>query len=247
MTEKSLITLAVLAALGLPQTVWADPAGRWIAGLGASYSTTPYVGADNNEIDLVPYVAYQTDRLHVGIDEISAEIYDENGLSVEVALTPRWGPSFPDTSLFSGLERDMTFEGGAAARYQAGGFYMSASARHDVLSVHDGFQTSFAIGTELETGSFEMDFSIGGTYRDKNLNGHLYGVAASEASSARTAYDPGGDWSPFAEVAVTYPITDTVALFAFAGIERHSARITDSPLVDKDQSSQIGVFVLTQF
>ncbi|WP_172839379.1 MipA/OmpV family protein [Tateyamaria omphalii] len=164
--------------------------GNWIFGLFLDGSQGPYLdGPDRSGPS--PYIAYRTNRLHIGIDEIRYDLMSVDQLNVSAMLMPRFAPAYPDRALFDGLERDDTIEIGLTATYDFGASYTRLSVQADVAGIHAGYAAQVAYGYEAELGFAAVDVRASAELRDARLNNYLFGVAADEATDSRSAFAMG--------------------------------------------------------
>lgn len=238
------VSLPVLVcSCALANTAYAE--GDWIVGVLADGSQSPYIGGTDS-VDLIPYIAYETDRLHVGIDEISYGLVDTGNLALSVMLDPRFADDLPDTALFEGLTRDTAFEAGFAASYAFGAASANLSLQHDVSGVHDGFAGEMSFGYEAAFGQIALDLTAGLKFRDENLNNYLYGVSAADVTADRAAFEMDNTVNAFAEVTALMQVTDNAFLL---GEVRYTdlGEAADSPLVDRDNVTDVTLGLLFQF
>ena len=220
----------------------------WTLGLGVVAETSPFVGAENLEITPIPYVAYDTGRLHLGIDGVAYGLIGSDNLEVDVLIEPRWTFVGPDSSpLFSHIDRGTAIEMGMDAELSLSGFHTGIKAMKDVSSQHEGYEVTLTTGYEFEAGSVLLDFGVGSSYRDSDLNNFLYGVSMSEARTNLTAFNPKSGWQPFIEATVLYPFGERTALVGFADYSLLSDEVKNSPLLERDNEATIGLVFIRKF
>ena len=211
--------------------------GDWIVGIIVDGDQSPYVeGMDS--VDVLPYIAFETERFHIGIDGISYEAFDNGSLSIDARLDPRFAPDLPNTTLFDGLDRDDAIDAGLSANYSFGQTYAAVRVKGDVTGVYDGFAGELAIGYETVLGPLLIDASAGVQLRDANLNNYLYGVSTEEAADGRPAFKLSNTANAFAEVTVLMPVADDMFVLGeiwYADL----GEAADSPLVADD--SRLGI------
>jgi outer membrane protein len=219
--------------------------GNWIIGILADGSQSPFVGGED-DAQLLPYLAYETDRLHIGIDEISYALIDTQNLELSVMLDPRYASDLPDTVLFDGLTRDDAFEAGISASYSFGAASANLSLQHDVSGVHNGLAGAFSLSYEVELGSIELDLNAGVKLQDADLNNYLYGVSAADVTADRAAFEMDNTINAFAEVTALMPISENAFLLGEVTYT-DLGKAADSPLVDRDQKTDVTLGLLFQF
>lgn len=240
------MTRTFIAAAALTCLASTAPAeGDWIVGIIIDGGQSPYVGGKDS-VQAIPYVAYETDTFHIGIDGLSYTVIDEGPLSLEARLEPRFSPDFPGTELFDGLDRDDALEAGLSATYSFGQAYATASVEGDISGAHDGYSGSLAVGYETQIGFAVIDATAGLRFRDSNLNNYLYGVGTEDATAARSAFDMSDTANVFAEITALVPLAEDLFLIgevSFADL----GDAADSPLVDRDKVADLTIGVGYQF
>lgn len=235
--------------LGLSITgIWATSAtaeGTWILGAGVNASQSPYVG-DKDDATLFPYFAYETERLSLSVGGLSYTLLDNQGLEVDVLLSPRFAPDFPDSDLFAGLNRDDAAELGFGATYQFGAAYAELTFLHDITDAHEGYEGTASVGYELALGQLGINAAAGVKFRDANLNNYLFGVTDGEATATRAAFDVGDTTTAFASLTAVYPLSDRMFLLGEVSVE-DLGDAAKSPLVDDDRLADITIGVGFQF
>lgn len=212
-------------------------------GLGVGFVDDIYLGGKQDETDVMPYLAYETERLHIGIDELSYALILQEDFELTVFGEPRDLDDLKRGSLFRPLKRDTAVELGLSAEYSLGPVALLASSQADVSDAHEGFETRLGIGTGLEVfkGQFQVSFS--GVYRDKKLNHYLYGVSKDDAISGARLYTPKEGWSSELDATYMYPFSDKLALLAGASIEFLGDEAKDSPRLVKDTERATSAFI----
>lgn len=242
--SKKLIA-SICAVFGLSSVAMAE--GNWTIGFGLGAETELY-SDDGNSLSGFPFLAYDTERLHIGFDGLAYKLVNTDQLGFNLHLSPRGDPDFPDTALFQGLDRDTAFEVGFSARQSlAAELYLQGSFLHDVSSEHDGYEAQVHLGRSFSAGSVYFDASVGVRYRSGDLNDYLVGVSAAEANSLRSAYAPGSTFSPVAQVSATVPISDKTAVVGSLSYERFGDAYDDSPLTDKGSQASAGIAITYKF
>lgn len=251
--KLKLLTLCAAGAFTLANPAYAQINGfgeseGFTVGLGAIADWSPYEGAETPSTTPIPYLAYDWENAHLGVDGFSYSFFNTDVIEVSALLEPRWSFGDPeDSPLFEDIERDTAFEAGLEVEVDLGAFYVGGQILHDISDVHNGFEGMAEAGIETEFGPLNLSTSIGYAYRDKGLGLHLYGVRADEARADLAAYTPGSAWFPYARTELFYPIGDSMGILAFAQYEHLGNSATDSPLVSKDRDATVGAAFLKHF
>ncbi|WP_342076917.1 MipA/OmpV family protein [Yoonia sp. SS1-5] len=220
--------------------------GEWTVGILGVGTTGTYVGEDDT-VGVAPFLTYETDRLSVGLDGVSYNVLEYQQGTVGLALGYRGGPDFPNKDpLFDGLKRDDAVEAGITAQLDFGNAYVSLHTMTDVSDTHGGTEANVVVGYAIAPGSFVVSAEVGARFRDKDLNQYLYGVSATEATAARSAYAADQTTTAFANLAVVYPVTQTISAVGIVEYEDLGSN-ADSPLVDKSDVVGVGLGLIMSF
>ncbi|WP_341367321.1 MipA/OmpV family protein [Yoonia sp. BS5-3] len=233
---------AALLACGATE---AAAEGQWTLGVIAGGSDGIYTGAED-EFGIIPFASYDTERLHIGLDGLSYKIISTDQGQITAHLGYRAAPGFPDTDLFEGLEREDAVEIGIGTQWQFGNAYAGVNIMTDASDVHNGAEAITSLGYVMSIGDLQLDASVGGIYRNAELNQYLFGVGADEATATRPAFAADDTVSGFASLTAAYPITDQIVAFGQVGYQDLSVH-EDSPLIDKDGVVDVGLGVMMTF
>jgi outer membrane scaffolding protein for murein synthesis (MipA/OmpV family) len=250
MRLRNIASVAIAAALVGPTKAMADGLlsnGEFSIGVGAFYSTSIYKG-EKSETAAVPFLSYDSDRLHLGFDGIGFNVVNRDDLEFALRLAPGEKPDFPkNRPLFAGLKRGTPIEAGFDATYSFENFYVSGGAMFDVSSEHKGYQAEAKLGSEFAFGSAMVDVGAGVRTRDGKLNNFLYGVSAAEANGSRAAYDVGSTTEPFIDITVSYAVSDNVILLGVADYHLLDDKVHSSPLSNGKDSYSVGLGLIYSF
>lgn len=242
---------AVMAVAVLPTFAGAqDASGRDLTftyGIGVVGLSGVYVGQDD-ELLLFPVLGVSNGQWSLSIAKgLEFQAIATPTTRLSLALVYDAAADMPDTQLFAGLDR----EDGAAFEIEGshdfGIFDVAAVVRRDVSQRHDGVSGDISIGHSTVIGQTLFEARAGASYLDQNYANAFYGVAASEANALRASYDPGESWSPFVEFSAIIPINDTASFVAGFRHEQLSDGITNSPLVDAEERTTLGLSVVRTF
>ena len=242
---------AMLAAAILPTIAGAqDATGQDLTftyGIGVVGLSGVYIGQDD---ELLPFPM-------LGVSYGQWSLSFAKGIEFQTIATPTTRLSFallydpnadmPDTQLFADLDR----EDGAAFEIERshdfGIFDIAATVRRDVSQRHDGVSGDISLGRSTVIGQTLFEVRAGASYLDQNYGNAFYGVGASEANALRASYDLDASWSPFVEFSAIVPINDTASFVAGFRHEQLSKDISNSPLVDADERTTLGLTVIRTF
>ncbi len=220
----------------------------FLLGIGMAGAESPYLDADDSEITAFPYIAYQWENAHLGIDGFNYDFYDNGLISVTADLEPRWSFTEADDSpLFSQIDRSTAIEAGLSMKFKYGAAYLEASGLHDISGEHDGYQASLELGLSEDFGWAEAGISIGVDYNDDALATYLYGVKTDEATNTLAAYEVDADWQPFVQAQIATPLTERIMIAGFAQYQELDRSTRRSPIVDSDHMGSVGLILIRHF
>lgn len=224
----------------------ASAEGQWTIGALGVGATGVYVD-EKDEAGFAPILSYDTEKLHVGLDGLSYQVYDYGVGQIDVALGYRGAPAFPDKNpLFDGLKREDAVELGISTQLEFGDAYVGLDAFKDVSDTHEGIEADFTFGYVMAAGNFQLDAAVGARFRDNKLNQYLYGVSAAEATADRSAFTAEKTTTAFANLTVGYAITENITAMAQVSYE-DIGKNHDSPLVAKSSSTGVGLGIAWTF
>lgn len=251
--RKYITVITTLSLLSISQIAQAEFNGfgqseGFTLGGGVITEFSPYEGVETPDINPVPYIAFDWENAHIGVDGVTYSFFNTDNLEITVLAEPRWSFADPDESpLFEGIERKTALEVGASAKLALGNLYAEAQFQHDVTDIHNGYEVMAKIGLEQEFGRFAIDIGGGTSFQDKKLNAHLFGVRPEEARADLPEFSPRGSFNYFAETELGYALGDKTMIFGFARYTRLSKRVRISPLVNKKRSATMGLAILRRF
>lgn len=220
----------------------------WLLGLGLISDFPAYEGTDSPEILPVPYIAYTWENASLGVEGFGYNFFDTETFELTALIEPRWSFTDPnDSSRFNGIERDTALEAGLAANLNLGSLYVESRALQDISAVHKGREGSLKAGFMHGIGDVGFDLGVGATYRNEDLNLHLYGVKSDEVTPTLAQFTPDDTVQPFIEGSLIMPISDSMSVIAFGKVEKFSDDIKSSPLVSRSAEGTAGVLVLKRF
>lgn len=129
--------------------------GQWTVGGGGIGATGIYVGEEDTA-SFAPILSYDTERLHIGLDGLSYQVFDYDLGQVDVALGYRGAPAFPDGQLFEGLKREDAIEFGLSTQLDFGNAYVGIGALTDISDAHGGTEADLNIGYIMNVGKLQI-------------------------------------------------------------------------------------------
>ncbi|WP_168173716.1 MipA/OmpV family protein [Thalassospira sp. TSL5-1] len=223
--------------------------GRFRLGALGTVRTSPYRGADNADFGGLPTLAFDSERLHVGLDGIRAKIVQGNWGSVSILGNVRMKPfDDDDSSYLRGLhERDWAFETGVAYDRRFGPGNAHIEFLHDVSGEHEGKQFDATYKVPFQTGRFKYELGGGVMWRDSDLNNYYVEVRPNEARADRAAYSADSAFLPHLDASVAYQLTAQMMVRANASATFLPNEYTDSSIIEDDVIYGVGLGLVYQF
>lgn len=114
---------------------------------------------------------------------------------------------------------------------------MKASAAADVLDNSNGWVGELSVFHKMQIGRLSLTPALGVLYYDENFSDYYYGISESESRrSGLASYSAQDAWMPYVSLTAKYPIGEHVVLMASAGYSELPEEITDSPMIDRNES-----------
>ncbi|WP_417844606.1 MipA/OmpV family protein [Thalassospira sp.] len=216
----------------------ADPWLGWTWQIGAmgEVSTSIYRDGDDWKPGGLPLIAYDAERLHVGIDGLRVTAWKNDRFSVSAIGSVRMSPfDSGDGPYLAGMEdRDTAFEAGAEFTAKAGAGEIKASHLFDVSDAHDGQEIDVSYSQPTQVQAVTLVWGGGVTWQSEDLTDYMAGVRRNEVRSDRAYYKPDAAFIPHLDLMASYPLYDSLVLIGKTGIQYLPDAYTDSPIVDED-------------
>ncbi|WP_430474570.1 MipA/OmpV family protein [Thalassospira lucentensis] len=223
--------------------------GDWQIGVLGGISSNPYRGADSTDLDALPMLAYDAERLHIGIDGIDAKVWKNDFASVSLIGNLRMEPfDSGDSPYLNGLkDRDMAYELGVGGSLRLWRGELQASHLFDVNDAYGGHEVDVGYYVPTDWGKANFNFGGGVTWQSKDLTDHNVGVRRNEVRSDRAFYAPDAAFIPHVDLSIIYPLTESFAVVGTSGVEFLPAEYSDSPLIDEDYVLSGGIVLVYTF
>jgi len=217
----------------------------WLVGGAVEVESLPYPQADDLSVSLQPYVAYEWENLHIGVDDVSYDFFSTSDFLLTFTIQPRWSLSDEDDSpIFAGLDRDDAIEAGLILNYVlkedlVSQWYWQSHYFQDVSSVYKGEYVTTELGYQREYARHTLNFNVGLTYQSAELNHYLYGVNANEQTQSRSAFDAEESVNAFIEFGVNYELMNRSLFVAKVNIDRLAHDLKKSPLLESTTQTSV--------
>ncbi len=239
--------IAIAAGLYVPMAA----AGTWSLGASALHSTSPYIGGDER---IMPFPIINYDGDSVYLQGLTAGYYlwkdQQNQLSLTAAYWP-WGfkPSDDDDGFMKKLdERRSTVMAGLRYRYSASWGIIRTEYLGDILNNSNGFAADLAYLYPFTFDKLTLLPGVGAGWASGRQNNYYFGVSEHESRrSGLSEYQAGDGWSPYLEMTAVYALTESWHASVVARYTRLSNAVKDSPMVNADSTTLVGVGLTYRF
>ncbi|HCN6237702.1 TPA: MipA/OmpV family protein, partial [Escherichia coli] len=160
-----------------------------------------------------------------------------------LSLTASWmplefDPADNDDYAMQQLDkRDSTAMAGVAWYHHERWGTVKASAAADVLDNSNGWVGELSVFHKMQIGRLSLTPALGVLYYDENFSDYYYGISESESRcSGLVSYSAQDAWVPYVSLTAKYPIGEHVVLMASAGYSELPEEVTDSPMIDRNES-----------
>lgn len=239
--------IAIAVVLYVPMAT----AGTWALGASALYSTSPYKGGDEKVLPF-PVINYDSDSVY--LQGLSAGYYlwkdQQNQLSLTAAYSPfGFKPNDDDYGYMKQLdERRTTVMAGLRYRFSASWGIIRTEYLGDILNNSNGFVADLAYLYPFTFDKLTLLPGVGATWASDQQNDYYYGVNQQESRrSGLNEYQAGDGWSPYLEMTAIYALTDSWNASLMARYSRLSSEVKDSPMVNANSTTLVGVGLTYHF
>ncbi|OOF28250.1 MipA/OmpV family protein [Salinivibrio sp. IB872] len=240
MTEK-LVKAAVASCLLLAAgSVSAET--RVSAGVLAAFSPQPYKDTDTDPL-IVPTINVDTDHFYFRGLTAGARLAPKDAthnLVLSTTYDPRrFDPADTDDPQLSLLDkRDTSVVLALAYQYHSPIGRFQALVGEGVTHDRDGLYGEVSWKYGMNRQRWGISPEVGYSYNSSDLNQHLYGISAAEASrSGLSAYEPGSAGHYFIGASGYVMLTERIQLLGGVRYTNLNDSIADSPMVDQSTAA----------
>lgn len=205
--------------------------------LGAFTSNSDHTYIDHDDWNLTPYIAYDTDRFHFGLDGVSYGVVATDQTALSIGFTSNYGDIFDqDIALFDGLDRKADLQLELSASHDFGGVFVEGDIAVDVSDAQSGHLVTMAAGYTADLSMASLSVTGGVTYTSDDHNQYYYGVSTDEARTDRALYLADEAFLPFVILEMLVPVSDHVLVVTqiqFTDL----TDVKDSALLDHHEST----------
>ena len=195
----------------------------------------------NENTKAIPLISYEGDTFYVRQTTLGFILSqsEKNELSLTASWMPlEFDPADNDDYAMQQLDkRDSTAMAGVAWYHHERWGTVKASAAADVLDNSNGWVGELSVFHKMQIGRLSLTPALGVLYYDENFSDYYYGISESESRrSGLASYSAQDAWVPYVSLTAKYPIGEHVVLMASAGYSELPKEITDSPMIDRNES-----------
>lgn len=149
---------------------------------------------------------------------------------------------------FNNLEsRSFTFFGGLEVFYYARLGFLKLAYAHDMFNVHNGDTAHISWNYDLAIDQWVFDIALRADWKSAKVIQYYYGVRQSENSYWSQQYTASSGWNTGMELTTRYIINEQWNILMAYRYAALSDEITDSPLVNEDNSQSYFVGATYRF
>lgn len=228
---KALTLLTALLACA-PALAQPSRENLLLGGIGVGAVRSPYRGMDA-KTRVLPMVVYENAWVSVALPSVDIKLGQAGPVSFRLRTRYGFDGYKPkDSDYFSGMERrkDSLWLGPVAA-WNTGVGTVSFQLLGDTLGHSKATQWELQYDRRIDFGPLAVTPRVAIHGLDRNYVDYYYGVRASEATSARPAFNGDSAYETEVGVRLTYRLDDRQTLMADLGGTRLGQEIRRSPLL----------------
>lgn len=227
------------------------------AGVGAALSPFQGVGSEGSPLPMIN-VEYgdfylKTGDVRYSLLSVGYNFYSNERVVLSAYANPMGGFDVDRSEMDDGYNnidsRDYQFEGGLKAVFDTGWHNVKVQT-HGTYGEEGGHLGAAVFKPYAVTDKLTLVPRVSLTYFEEDYVDYYFGVTESEArrnDKIGKKYDPDGAFSYAFDLAASYALKDNVTLIGFAGVEKLSSDIDDSPIVEEDTLYRVGVGATYRF
>ena len=204
-------------------------------GLGASFSSNPYRGADSEFIPL-PLLTYEGERFFVRGTNVGYHLFKQDDLTLSLLGSYRMaGYDSGDSEFLQGMaDRDGTLEAGLQVSLATHLGRFRVTVLSDMLDEHNGHEAKLTFSKRFPMQNYFVSPFVSVIWQSSQLVDYYYGVKAAEATSARPAYRVDSSILLQLGVMTNYMFNEHWSIRGRIAVTRLADEISDSPIVEDE-------------
>lgn len=216
--------------------------------LGISTKSIYVEGDDQTKV--LPYFAGQWGNIYLegaSLGYVLTET-ERSMFSIAVELDSAFVDERDDSPALADMrELDSAFTASLNYEYASdfGEFGISLGA--DVSGTHDGYKASLSYGLPFMLGPVMVTPGVSVEWVSEEINDFYYGVTAVDVKEGRPLYTPDAGINYSVGVTAFYPLAQQHSIMLFAEYERFDDEVFNSPIVDEQSTTSIGLGYVYSF
>lgn len=241
--RHSLLLIALLAPAAPAFAQAMDPPPRWTVGVGAIDRDSPYRDLDEDAL-VLPLVRYEGEKFFFRGTRGSLRLSKSDTYEFTVfgqARTDGYDPK--DSTFLTGMDkRRMSLDLGLASTWTSQKFgQVELSVAGDALDRSGGVEAVAQWNGLFRAAQWTFIPGVSVSWRNGDMIDYYYGVRPGEALPGRPTYFGDAAITPEVSMLVTRPLGERWSLFARASHSWLPSEISDSPIVEADNTT--GLFL----
>lgn len=226
---------------------------RWGLGIGALVKGEVYAG-EGSDVIPIPLVSYNGERFFfqgitagwkfIGNDSFELAAIGRfrlDGFSVDDLGQAELARNGIDHRLLE--DRDRGFDLGVSTKWMGRGGEIELEFLTDVTDKSGGHEMTLQYGYPFQLGKGRLTPQVGVTWQSDDMANYYYGTLPEEVARGVVDYKPDAITTPFIGFQYFRPLGEKWSIMALGKISSLPDEIKDSPLVERDTSSNAQVFV----
>ncbi len=221
----------------------------FILGLGASNETSIYEDADDG-LEVLPFFGIEWGRYFLLGPRMGAYLYGDEqwSFALSIGLDEAGDLDRGDGSELDDMEDlDNVISGQIEAGYEAEWGEIELTLASDISGKHDGYRVGLAYAYTFNLGRWMIQPAIELEWHSEEVNQYFYGVSKVDARAGRAVYKPAAGVNYGVAIEANYPLNQNHMIQLSAGYTQFSSEVEDSPIVDRDSTTEIGVGYIYRF
>lgn len=211
-------------------------------GVALAYGQNIYKGVDN-KFQPFPLLNVTYDDFFIKGFTAGYNAYQDDSVTFSFVVQPQFGGyNADDSDELAGMsDTSYLVNTGVQAQYRLLPFSFTVAALHDVTGRTGGNSASakMAVMVPLDDQRFVLIPSVTATWIDSDITDYYYGVTSSEATSTRSAYDPGTAVNFGYGLTMKYKMAENWGVTLGYVFTQYANDIADSPIVNRSYASTV--------
>ena len=223
--------------------------GQYSIGAMVGTDQSLYVGGED-QTQFFPYIAAEWQHLYFRGASLGAFLYRDEAWEISTSIDlDGIGDDDRDKSkeLSDMADFDTVLMASVRGSYEAEWGELSFGVGLDISGSHDGYKAELAYGYPFRLGRWMIQPQATVEWVSEEINQYYYGVTGLDAKAGRPVYSAGDGINYELGVSAIYPFAKRHAIMLRASYKAYASAITDSPIVDRDTTSDIGIGYIYRF